>query len=98
MEKVSEKTKWQSVMYDVFHFTTARNFLDEVFVMPERIRSVALLVDEKLLVFYMRNFGNPFEFDTEQRRNSVLNDLPGEHFPIVARKRLKTHAWRCNDG
>lgn len=79
----SEKAEGEHVIDLVVHIGAGGSGGEGMFVMPELVRTEALLVDKVMAGEHMGNFRHPLYPDAEKGGECIGDDLPGVHaFPV----------------
>lgn len=92
LHQFAKNPKRRAVGDDVRHADAAVDLFQSVLVMPNGIRTEALLVDEELAWLYLGDLRDPVSFDTRKRVDVVTDDLTGIGvLPIDLGFDLKTH-------
>jgi len=84
----------EGIMDHVGHFNAPGNLPEEVLVVPESVRTDALLIDEEFMFFNLADLGDPGYGDPKHGPDYVSDDLPGVHLRPGIGGDLKSHGRR----
>jgi hypothetical protein len=72
------------------------NLFEMMFMVPNGVRSLTLLINKKNVFFHRLYFCNPRHRNSQKWSNGVGNHQSFVHFFWNFRFDLKAHVWRCN--
>src|ERR1700694_3035641 len=80
MNHMAQQAKGQAVMHEVRHLHAALYGFKMVLVVPQAVRSLALLIHEHPEWFHMRDLRHPGQGNAEKRAHRIAHYLPGIDF------------------
>ena len=97
--QIAEDAERNHIMDQVRHLDAAFYLPEMMLMMPKRVGTPPLLVDEVMPLFHLRDLREPARAEPRQRPELIFDELTGINaIPLRRRKDHKLHVGRCYSG